>query len=52
MSFDRNRLSRVAEQPFIPRERGSGPRMATQNYFDRHGLSLSVRMELGSNEAI
>jgi DNA-binding transcriptional LysR family regulator len=52
MSFDRNRLSRVAEQPFIPRERGSGPRMATQNYFDRHGLSLSLRMELGSNEAI
>lgn len=45
-------LSRLAEQPFIMRERGSGTRMATQDYFDRYGLSLNVRMELGSNEAI
>jgi len=45
-------LSRIAEEPFIMRERGSGTRMATETYFGSHALKLNVQMELGSNEAI
>lgn len=42
----------LAEYPFIMRETGSGTRMATEQYFHRHGIKLNIRMELGSNEAI
>lgn len=45
-------LKRLAEEPFILREPGSGTRLATERFFAEHGLSLRVRMELGSNEAI
>lgn len=45
-------LKRLAEEPFILREPGSGTRLATERHFAEHGLSLKVRMELGSNEAI
>ena len=45
-------LSRIAEEPFILREPGSGIRDATLRLFERHGLQPKVRMELGSNEAI
>ncbi len=45
-------LARLAEEPFILRESGSGTRLATERHFARHGLSIRVRMELGSNEAI
>jgi len=45
-------LKRIAEEPFILREKGSGTRLATERHFAEHGLSLRVRMELGSNEAI
>lgn len=45
-------LPRVAEEPFILREPGSGTRLATERFFAEHRLSLKVRMELGSNEAI
>lgn len=45
-------LTRVAEEPFILREPGSGTRLATERFFAEHRLSLKVRMELGSNEAI
>ncbi|GAB4204483.1 MAG: LysR family transcriptional regulator [Tibeticola sp.] len=45
-------LARIAEEPFILRERGSGTRLATERHFAAHGLTLKVRMELGSNEAI
>jgi DNA-binding transcriptional LysR family regulator len=34
------------------REPGSGTRLATERFFAEHGLSVKVRMELGSNEAI
>jgi DNA-binding transcriptional LysR family regulator len=45
-------LARVAEEPFIAREPGSGTRLATERFFAEHRLALKVRMELGSNEAI
>jgi DNA-binding transcriptional LysR family regulator len=45
-------LARIAEEPFLVREPGSGTRLATERFFTEHRLSLKVRMELGSNEAI
>lgn len=45
-------LARVAEEPFIMREPGSGTRKAIQKLFDEHGLPLKVKLDLGSNEAI
>ena len=45
-------LSRIAEEPFILREPGSGIRDATLKLFDALDLRPNVRMELGSNEAI
>jgi DNA-binding transcriptional LysR family regulator len=45
-------LARVAQEPFIVRERGSGTRAAAERLFEEHGLTPTVRMELGSNEAI
>lgn len=45
-------LKRIAEEPFLMRESGSGTRMATQRLFDKHKIAPRIRMELGSNEAI
>lgn len=45
-------LERLAQEPFILREPGSGTRLAVERHFAQHGLALRVRMELGSNEAI
>lgn len=45
-------LSRIAEEPLILREPGSGIRDTVLREFDRHGFQPKVRMELGSNEAI
>jgi len=45
-------LARLAEEPFLLREPGSGTRMAVERQFAEHGLKMKVRMELGSNEAI
>jgi DNA-binding transcriptional LysR family regulator len=45
-------LSKIAEEPFIMREPGSGTRKAVQKLFDAHGLLLKVKLDLGSNEAI
>lgn len=45
-------ISRLAEEPFIMREPGSGTRRAIQKLFDEHGVMLKVKLELGSNEAI
>jgi DNA-binding transcriptional LysR family regulator len=45
-------LKRLAEEPFLLREAGSGTRIATEQLFARHNLKIRVRMELGSNEAI
>jgi LysR family transcriptional regulator, low CO2-responsive transcriptional regulator len=45
-------LERLAREPFLLREPGSGTRMATERQFAESGLKLKMRMELGSNEAI
>ncbi|MBK6366978.1 MAG: LysR family transcriptional regulator [Polaromonas sp.] len=45
-------LARIVQEPFILRESGSGTRLAAESFFASKGLSLKVRMELGSNEAI
>ena len=45
-------LERVAREPFIVRERGSGTRIATEQKSHSVGHTLNVRMELGNNESI
>lgn len=45
-------LQRIAEEPFIMREPGSGTRKAVQKLFDTHELPMRVKLDLGSNEAI
>lgn len=45
-------LERLAEEPFLVREAGSGTRQAAERFFAERGLTPKVRMELGSNEAI
>ncbi|MHB8347786.1 MAG: LysR substrate-binding domain-containing protein [Acidiferrobacterales bacterium] len=45
-------IARIAEEPFLMREPGSGTRMALERLFEQHQLKIKVRMELGSNEAI
>lgn len=43
---------RLAEEPFIARERGSGTRLGCEAFFQRNDTAPRIRMELGSNEAI
>jgi LysR family transcriptional regulator, low CO2-responsive transcriptional regulator len=45
-------LERLSKEPFIMRERGSGTREEVERVFDAHRLSLKVRLDMGSNEAI
>lgn len=45
-------LSRLNGEPFIMREPGSGTRKAVQKLFEEHKISVKVRLDLGSNEAI
>lgn len=45
-------IARLAEEPFLMREIGSGTRMSVEQTFASHGVKLNIRMELGSNEAI
>ena len=45
-------LSDLASQKFILRERGSGTRMAVDNFLKNKQFKPDLRMELGSNEAI
>lgn len=45
-------LTRIAQEPFLMREPGSGTRIAAERLFVEQGIKLKVRMELGSNEAI
>jgi DNA-binding transcriptional LysR family regulator len=45
-------LKSLNDQPFIMREAGSGTRVAVQNLFAKNKISVKVRLELGSNEAI
>jgi len=45
-------FARLAREPLLMREQGSGTRLATERLFASHGFEPIVRMELGSNEAI
>jgi DNA-binding transcriptional LysR family regulator len=45
-------FARLAREPFLMREPGSGTRKASEEVFARHGCHPRVRMELSSNEAI
>jgi LysR family transcriptional regulator, low CO2-responsive transcriptional regulator len=45
-------IERLAQEPFIMREPGSGTRSAVQNLFDEQDVKVKVKLELGSNEAI
>jgi DNA-binding transcriptional LysR family regulator len=45
-------LARLAREPFLAREPGSGTRMLADALFERHGLAPRVRLEVSSNEAI
>jgi len=45
-------FARLAQEPFLMREPGSGTRMITLRLFARHGLAPRIRMELSSDEAI
>ena len=45
-------LARLASEPFLIREQGSGTRMATLKLFKQQGLTPKIRMELSTNEAI
>jgi DNA-binding transcriptional LysR family regulator len=45
-------IARLAEEPFLMREIGSGTRMSVEQMFASHGVKPNIRMELGSNEAI
>jgi len=45
-------LTELGGYPFLAREPGSGTRLAVERLCDEQGVSLKVRMELGSNEAI
>ncbi|MBD2149377.1 LysR family transcriptional regulator [Pseudanabaena sp. FACHB-1277] len=45
-------IQKLAEQPFITRESGSGTRSYVQKLFDQHNIKPMVKIELSSNEAI
>lgn len=45
-------FARLAREPLLLREPGSGTRTAALGLFARHGLAPRIRMELGSDEAI
>jgi len=45
-------LSRLVEENFIQRERGSGTRNAVERFFDERGVKLNTSMEMSRNEAI
>ena len=45
-------LQRLAEEPFIMRESGSGIRMRVVRFFNENRVPIKVEMEISSNEAI
>lgn len=45
-------LDQLASERFILREKGSGTRSTVSAFFAKHDFEPTVRMELGSNEAI
>lgn len=45
-------FARLAQEPLLVRESGSGTRMTTERLFRERGITPNIRMELGSNESI
>ncbi len=45
-------IQRLADEPFIMRETGSGTREAAEQLFAEQGVTMDVKLDLGSNEAI
>jgi DNA-binding transcriptional LysR family regulator len=45
-------MSRMEDEIFLTRERGSGTRSAIERFFNQHGVKLNTGMEIASNEAI
>ena len=45
-------IKELNDQSFIMREQGSGTREAILKLFNEHNISVKVKLELGSNEAI
>lgn len=45
-------FARIAQEPFLMREPGSGTRKVAEEIFEAHGLEPRVRMELSTNEAV
>ena len=45
-------LEQLNDLQFIMREKGSGTRKAVLDLFTEHNISVNVKLELGSNEAI
>jgi len=45
-------LQRLADEPLILRESGSGTRASIERFFAENRISMNVEMEIGSNEAI
>lgn len=45
-------LERLAQEPWLMREKGSGTRIAIERRFAESGITLHPRLELGSSEAI
>ena len=45
-------FARLAQEPFLAREEGSGTRDVALHLFQEHGLSPAIRMQLGTDEAI
>lgn len=45
-------MSRMEDEVFLTRERGSGTRGAIERFFAQHGVQLNTGMEIASNEAI
>lgn len=45
-------LTRLTKERFIMRERGSGTRIATEEFLEQRKIKLQIKMDLGNNEAI
>jgi len=45
-------FERIAAEPFLMREPGSGTRLLAMKLFEQHGLAPRIRLELSTDEAI
>lgn len=45
-------FERLAREPFIMREPGSGTRLAAEEVFKKHGMAVQIGLELGNTSAV